>query len=98
MSALQKLYDRLRMKVSYATVPKNRIAVRHTRLAGYDLAVLANEDVGRQISVLNRYEKSESDFLRSHVRESDICFDVGANIGYYCLLMGIAAPRGAICL
>ncbi len=55
MSALQKLYDRLRMKVSYATVPKHRTALRHARLAGYDLAVLANEDVGRQICVLKRY-------------------------------------------
>lgn len=33
------------------------------------------------------YEPVETDLVKKHIRESNTCIDVGANIGYYTLLM-----------
>jgi FkbM family methyltransferase len=96
LSALRKVIDRQRIRWSYFTCPKDKVSIRQSRVAGYDLVVLVNEDVGRQIDVLGRYEPTDSEFLRRHIRASDICFDIGANVGYYSLLMAMAAPAGKV--
>jgi FkbM family methyltransferase len=70
--------------------------VRHKRIDGYQLLVFANEDVGRQVYFFQRYEEEESAHFRKNVRETDICFDVGANVGYYTLLFSNAAKRGTV--
>ena len=63
---------------------------------GCKLLVLANEDVGRRLAVLRRYEPWDSGLLSRAVREDDVCMDVGANTGYYTMLMAAAARRGAV--
>jgi len=58
--------------------------------------VTANEDVGREIYYLGDYEPNETNFLGRVLRESDVCLDVGANIGYYTTLMARIAAKGII--
>jgi FkbM family methyltransferase len=77
-------------------MPKSEVLVLQTRLASFNLVVLANEDVGRQVAVLGRYERRDSRFMQSHIRDNDICFDVGANVGYYSILMAKAASAGRV--
>ncbi len=68
----------------------------HTSGPGFHLLVLANEDVGREIVVLRSYERRESEFLSSLVHPEDICMDIGANTGYYTMLMASRATKGEV--
>ncbi len=42
--------------------------------------------IGQRIA-LDKYEKYETALLLSHINKNSVCVDVGANIGYYTLLM-----------
>lgn len=70
--------------------------VRQARVDGRAILVLANEDVGRRIALLGRYEPHDSACLARLIRPDDICFDVGANTGHYTMLMAGAAARGQV--
>lgn len=63
---------------------------------GCRLLVLANEDVGRRIAALRRYEPADTALLARLVRGSDICFDIGANTGYYTMLLASLARQGEV--
>jgi FkbM family methyltransferase len=63
---------------------------------GFDLLVLVNEDVGRRMAFLGRYETRDAEYLAAQIRPGDICLDVGANTGYYTMLMAKAAPQGVV--
>ena len=60
------------------------------------MVVAVNEDVGRQICYLGKYEASETAFMAQALRPSDVCFDIGANVGYYTLLMARVATEGRV--
>jgi len=45
-----------------------------------------SEWIDFNIYFFGSYEKRESRYLSKSIKEDDICFDVGANIGYYTLL------------
>jgi FkbM family methyltransferase len=60
------------------------------------ILVLANEDVGRLIHFAGSYEPAETAFLIAQVRPGDICLDIGANVGYFSLMMARAARTGHI--
>ncbi len=70
--------------------------VVHALGPGFQLLVLANEDVGREILLFKSYERPDSDFLSSLVHPEDICVDVGANTGYYTMLMAARVKKGQI--
>jgi FkbM family methyltransferase len=76
--------------------PRDRPKVKQVQIMGIELLVLANEDVGRRIAFLKRYETRDAEFLVSTIRAGDICLDVGANTGYYTMLMGRAAAAGEV--
>lgn len=76
--------------------PAGRRRIRHLRLAKFEMLVQANETVGRQISLFGRFEATESAYFRSVVRDTDICFDVGGNVGYFSMLLADLAAHGAI--
>jgi FkbM family methyltransferase len=67
-----------------------------SRINGYSLLVLANEDVGRDILFIRSYEAGETQYLANFISRSSVCFDVGANIGYFTLLMAKHAPLGKV--
>lgn len=70
--------------------------IRQKHLDGLQLLVRAEGAVGRAIYFRGSYDPEETRYLRQSVRQADICFDVGANIGYYTLLMAQAAQRGNV--
>lgn len=55
-----------------------------------------NEDVGRTLACHGLFEPDETRFIQSIVRANDICVDVGANLGYYSVLMAAAAAQGRV--
>lgn len=93
---IEKIYKKIKMKISYYQYPKNSRRVVQTEINGYQLLVFANEDVGREIINLRAYEQHDTSHLISQIRVDDICADIGANIGYYTLLMAKCAYRGAV--
>jgi len=54
------------------------------------------DTIGRRIYKKGAYEKDLSDFIINHIRfdKGDIAFDVGANIGWYSLLLDRLMPEG----
>ena len=90
------LEPRLRLGISRFLLPETRRKIVHTRINGYDLLVIANEDVGRSIHFGRSYEPAESAFLSKAIRAEDICVDIGANVGYYTMLMAQAAGIGEV--
>lgn len=85
------------LNLSKHFVPPHNYAVRHVCIDGQHQLVLANEDVGRQIYFLRRYESDDVDFLRRSILPTDFCFDIGANTGYFSVMMGAAAREGIVC-
>lgn len=88
---LNYLVDRARLTASKRRIAPDVPAVRQVAVDGCRLLVLANEDVGRQIHVLGRYESADLDCLVSRIAPGDICFDVGANTGFVAVRMAAAA-------
>lgn len=54
-------------------------------LKGTRYLIWANEDIGKKIILTRSYESKEIAFLGRSLREGDVCFDVGGNIGFYAL-------------
>jgi len=48
--------------------------------------------IGQRIA-LGKYEKYEAAILMSQINSNSVCVDVGANIGYYALLMALKAKK-----
>lgn len=72
------------------------VALRQRRLNGASLLVRADEGVGHEIYFYGEYEPQYSKSLLAQVRETDVCVDVGANTGFYTILMALRARRGAV--
>ena len=90
------LLGKLALRFSHYHTPRERLFLKHVSIHGVDLIVPSNEDVGRLISYLGSYEPDETDFLIPSIRPEDVCVDVGANIGYYTMLMARAASAGTV--
>ena len=60
------------------------------------MLVCANEYIGRELCLFRRFEPGETRLLAGMIRPDDICFDVGANIGYYTCLMAARAASGQV--
>jgi FkbM family methyltransferase len=93
---LNRFTTNLRIRFSRIWFPESKKVVVHTRINDYDLLVLANEDVGRQIHYVGSYESAETDFLRKEIFTDSICVDVGANVGYFAMLMAQSAHKGSV--
>lgn len=87
---------RFLLKASEWRYPKRVPHVVQRRVDGSSLLVLANEDVGRQIVVLHRYEQRDSRALEALIRPTDRCVDIGANVGYFTTLLARRASRGSV--
>ncbi len=70
--------------------------VKQVSINGYRILVFVNEDVGCSIYCYRSFERNESALIASVTREDAVCIDVGANIGYYSLLLASLAPRGQV--
>jgi FkbM family methyltransferase len=70
--------------------------LKQGRIDGFQVLARADLAVGNQIYRYGCYEPDESNYLRRRIRTNDICIDVGANIGYYTLLMASLANEGVV--
>lgn len=95
-SKIERAIQALRYRASKIVVPDGQVRIVQTRTQGFDLLVRANEDVGRWIHFGRAFEVAETVFLRRIVGPEAVCIDVGANVGYFTLLMANAAPRGMV--
>jgi FkbM family methyltransferase len=93
---LRMLVRKLRLRASYYHCPPNRLSLKQISLGPVDLVVPRNEDVGRFIYYLGQYDSDDIEYLTRVLRPDDICFDVGANLGYYTVLMAKAVPQGKV--
>jgi len=111
MSSFQKLYRRFVIGahainqglVNFSTdlrllwgAPKNGVILRQKHLNGFQVIVRAEEEVGRELYYKGVFEGEETKFFKGLVKESSVCFDIGANIGYYSLLFASLCPRGSV--
>lgn len=71
-------------------------AFRQSRLNGFTLLVRADEDLGRDVFFFREYEPREIAFVLRNLRESDICLDVGANVGVYTVSLAAKILQGSV--
>lgn len=93
--SMQRLWRRLAKRLSRLR-PESGPRVVHTKINGYSLLVLANEEVGRAIHYGRDFEREETELLRRVIVDDAVCIDIGANVGYFTLLMARCAPRGEV--
>jgi FkbM family methyltransferase len=77
------LGQRIYMKAN-AVVKKDRVA---TTFFGSTMDCRIDDNVDRRIYFFGVWEPNLTHFMRRTIRQGDIVVDVGANIGYYTLLM-----------
>ena len=92
----RSLMQSLWLRASRIRWPETNLKVVHSRINEYDLLVLANEDVGRAIYFGGSYEPDETKYLRRVIGCDAVCVDVGANVGYFTMLMAQAASGGSV--
>ncbi len=95
-SCWKSLLGKLSLRLSYYHTPSDRLFLKHVSSRGLELVVPSNEDAGRLIAFLGSYEREETDYLVPLIRPDDVCFDVGANAGYYTTLMAQSARLGSV--
>jgi FkbM family methyltransferase len=76
--------------------PPDRPNPRAIDVLGYRCFVYANETVGRSLALGHRFESLETRLFRSQIRPTDICFDIGANTGYFTTLFSALANTGSV--
>lgn len=93
---LRWLPRRLRWKTSRLLVPAHKRQLGLVEALGFELAVWLNEDVGRTLACHGVFEREDTEYIRSILRKDDICVDIGANVGYYSVMMATAAAQGRV--
>lgn len=93
---LNKAWKRMKIRLSRLWRPESIKTVIHANINGYSLLVLANEDVGRCIYYGRNFEFPETRFLEKIITCDSLCIDIGANVGYFTMLMAKNAPRGLV--
>lgn len=83
--ALRRLYRRIRSGPS----------IVQTRFFDCDLLVLAHEDVGRNI-IVGDFELQDLKHFAELTSDGDLIFDIGGNVGAYCLPLGHRFPRSQV--
>lgn len=75
---------------------QGKLTVKQTTINNLDILVFLNDSVGRQIYGLGKYELDDSLFLKKIIKKDWHSIDIGANIGYYSLLLAQLSPQGKI--
>ena len=70
--------------------------IKHAHINGYTILVTTDEGLGWSTYYLRRYDLAETNFIKRIVRKNWICFDIGANVGYYSLLFASLTKDGTV--
>jgi FkbM family methyltransferase len=77
------LYGRLRVGLA-----RNLPKFQSVSINGYQVLVRPKEHMGAELRYLGaQAEHQEMAIIRRFIKPTDICFDIGANIGYYSLVL-----------
>jgi len=87
----ERLLDRL-----WAMQKPSSLTFRKVEYFGMSLLVLENEDIGWQIASGTGFEKAELMVLDGLLLPTDVCLDVGGNIGVYAVYFGRRVPKGRV--
>lgn len=68
--------------------------IKQARINDYEILVPVDEGIGWLIYYLKNYNKKETNFIRRMAKKDWICFDIGANVGYYSLLFASLCKKG----
>lgn len=71
-------------------------ALRQREIGGTRILVRADQDSGRFLYFYGWYEPEECSYFQKELRPTDICLDVGANVGFYTLLFARLASQGQV--
>lgn len=74
----------------------NDISIEVSIYNGSKMLLTPRDWVQSHIFVFNAYEKAESDFILSLLSEQDTFIDIGANVGYYSMLVSKKITKGKI--
>lgn len=96
MRIAKRILRRVKLTVSRIVTPQGERRISHERLDGFEILVLSNEDVGRQIALFGGYEEDETRFFKRHIKTTDICIDVGGNVGFFSILFASLATSGEV--
>jgi FkbM family methyltransferase len=88
------IVDRLTRRQAYRRIRRGKPIVQ-TQFLDCDLLVRAHEEVGRNI-VVGDFEFDDLRHFIGNVRDSDLIFDIGANVGAYCVPIGRRFPGARI--
>ena len=83
---IKKLIQRFKVKIFLYWYKKSKISIKQTDYMDCKIIVRSSEDVGIFI-LANIFEKSDIEFLLSELKDGDIFFDIGANIGLFSLAL-----------
>lgn len=72
------------------------MTLSHVRFEGMDLLVFLSDDLGWELAAGLPYEPYQWKALKDLIQERDVCFDVGASIGLYSLLMSDVCRDGKV--
>ncbi len=75
----------IRSKIKDIVLSKTK-KIKHAHINGHEMLVPVDEGIGWLIYYLKSFDKKETEFISRTARKDWICFDIGANIGYYSLL------------
>jgi len=77
-----KFYKFIRLKKKNLDLTNKIVKVN-----GYNLELLPNDDgISTELALFNTHEPLNTKLFAQNLKEGMICFDIGANIGYYTLL------------
>ncbi len=75
---------------------KGKPIIKQKRINGYSLLVLLNHVVGCRLYCFDSFEREETVLISRLIKDTDICLDIGANIGYYTVLLCSKASKGEV--
>ena len=75
---------------------KKGSALRQREINGTRMLLRADQDSGRFLYFYGWYEPEECSYFQKELRPTDICLDLGANVGFYTLLFARLACQGQV--
>lgn len=82
---MRVIYSKALEIFNFLVFPSTKYSVRGLQLFGQRLMVYIDQRTSRKIA-LRIFETAETKFFKNYIKPSDICLDIGANVGYYSIL------------
>ena len=102
MHLLKKIKDKL-YKIKnksvigfYKRAYTGKILPKKGKINDLHIFAFANNGLGRQILGLKKYEDLSTNFIKKHAKKDWVSLDIGANIGYFSLLLAKLSPNGEV--